>query len=471
MITGKRPIRARPTAPAARIVAFVTAAAVAAAGLPTRVHAQGKLPLIRDTETEQLLRDYTRPILRAAGLAKQNIRIVIINARNFNAFVADGRRIFVNVGVLTEARTPNEVIGVLAHETGHLAGGHLARMREQLARAQTQMIVGMLLGAVAMGAAAKTGSGSLGQVGAAALTAPQGMIMRSLLSYQRAQEEQADRAGVKLLTTTGQSPKGMYDTFKRLADQSLFSAHGADPYLQSHPMPADRVAALAQLAQSSQYWNKKDPPELRFRHDLVRAKLYGYLDSPQTVLRRYPPSDTSLPARYARAITSYRYGDIRDAIAHIDALIRAQPSNPYFQELKGQALLEHGRATAAIAPLRRAVQLSHNAPLIEVLLGQALLSVDTAAAAREAVSLLRKAVLREPEMPEGYRFLGMAYERTGNHAQAALASAQEALALGDIKTARLRATRAKAGFPVGSPGWLKSDDIIGVKSPSSKRRR
>ena len=469
MTTWMRPSKARQTSPAARVVALVTVVAIAAAGMPVRVYAKGALPLIRDTETEQLLRDYTRPILRVAGLSKQNIRVVIINDRSFNAFVADGRRIFINVGTIMQAHTPNEVIGVLAHETGHLAGGHLSRMREQIAHAQTQMIIGMLLGAAAIGVAAKTGSSGMGQVGAAALSAPRGMIIRSLLSYQRAQEEQADRAGVKFLTATHQSPKGMYDTFKRLANQSLFAAHGADPYLQSHPMPAERVAALADLAKSSPYWNKKDPPELQQRHDMVRAKLYAFLDSPSTLLRRYPRSNNSLPARYARAISTYRFGDLRQAIAQIDDLIRIEPHNPYFFELKGQALLEGGHGTEAIAPLRHAVQLSHNAPLIEILLGQALLSGNRPGYAKEAVSMLRTAVMREPEWPPAYTYLAMAYGRTGNLAYADLTSAQAALARGDLKTARMLATRAKTRFPIGSPGWVKSDDIVGVKPPKKRR--
>src|SRR5262249_34185189 len=183
----------------------------------------------------------------------------------------------------------NEIIGVLAHETGHLAGGHLARMREEVARAQTAAIVAMLLGVGAMVAGARSGSSSIGQVGAAAISAPESVAFRSLLSYVRAQEEQADRAGVKFLTATGQSPKGMYDTFRRLADQMLVSARYMDPYLQSHPMPKERVAALEGVARTSPYWDKKDPPELQQRHDMMRAQLSGFIERPGTVQRRYAP--------------------------------------------------------------------------------------------------------------------------------------------------------------------------------------
>jgi predicted Zn-dependent protease len=439
-------------------------AVAALTAMPASAPAQGALPLIRDAEIEQLLRDYSQPILRAAGLAQQNVRIVIINDRSFNAFVADGRRIFINSGTLTEAATPNEVIGVLAHETGHIAGGHLSKMREQLAKASTQSIVAMVLGVGAMVAAAQSGGVNSGNAGVAAILAPQEMIRRSLLAYQRQHEEQADRAGVKFLTATNQSPKGMYDTFKRMSDQVLFATRNVDPYLQSHPMPAERVAALGELAQASPHWDKKDPAELQMRHDLMRAKLYGFMERPDSVARRYPASDTSLPARYARAISSYRHADLRNALIQIEGLIQAQPSNPYFHELKGQALLESGQGAAAIAPLRHAIQSAPSPALIQIMLAQALIASKETKPAEEAVKLLRTALAKEPESPDGYTQLAMAYGRKGDLAEADLASALAALMRGDARTARDLATRAKTRFPVGSPGWVKADDIISSKA-------
>jgi len=448
------------------LVAAAVAAALAAAPVaPAFAQAEGKgPPILRDTETEQLLREYTRPILRAAGLEKQNINVVIINDSSFNAFVADGRRIFVNYGAIMQSETPNQLIGVLAHETGHLAGGHLSKMREELARAQTQMIIAMLLGAGAMVAGARSGSNSgLANAGAAAVVGPQEIIRRSLLSYQRQQEDQADRAGVKFLTATGQSAKGMYETFKRFTNDSLFAARGADPYLQSHPMPAERVAALEGIARQSPYWDKKDPPELQTRHDMVRAKISAFMERPDTVYRRYPLSNTSLPARYARAIATYLHGDPRSASTQIEGLIQAQPNNPYFHELLGQALLEGGHPAEAIAPLRKAVQLSGNAPLIEMLLGQALVATENKAYTEEAISILRAAVGRESEAPLGFTQLAMAYGRKGDYAEADLASAQAAYLRGDNKTARELASRAKTRFAVGTPGWVKADDIVSAK--------
>jgi predicted Zn-dependent protease len=328
------------------------------------------------------------------------------------------------------------------------------------------MIIAMLLGAGAMVAGARGGAGSgLTNAGAAAFSAPGEMIRRNLLSYVRQQEENADKAGVKFLTATGQSPKGMWETFKRFTDESLFAARGADPYVQSHPMPAERVRALEELARSSPYWDKKDEPALQLRHDMVRAKISAFMERQDTVYRRYPMSNTGLPARYAHAITTYLHGDLRSAIAQIDGLIALQPNNPYFYEVRGQALLEGGKPAEAIAPLRKAVQLSNNAPLMEMLLGQALVASNSTANTDEAIAILRAAVARETEAPLGYMQLAMAYGRKGDYAQADLASAQAAYLRGDNKTARDLASRAKTRFAIGTPGWVKADDIVSSKPP------
>jgi predicted Zn-dependent protease len=448
-----------------KLTALTTAVALAVAPMAAVAQENKGPPVIRDTETEQLLREYTRPILRAAGLEKQNIQMVIINQGVFNAFVADGRRIFVNYGAILQSETPNQIIGVMAHETGHLAGGHLAKMREQMAQAQTQMIIAMLLGAGAMVAGAKSGGSNSGlsNAGAAMFSAPGEVIRRNLLSYVRQQEENADKAGVKFLNTTGQSSRGMYETFKRFTDESLFAARGADPYVQSHPMPAERVNALQELARSSPYWDKKDDPALQLRHDMARAKISAFMERQDTVYRRYPLSNNSLPARYAHAISTYLHGDLRSALAQIDALIQQQPNNPYFYEVRGQALLEGGKPQEAIAPLRKAVALSNNVPLIEMLLGQALVATGNNAYTDEAIGILRAAVARETEAPIGYMQLAMAYGRKGDYAQADLASAQAAYLRGDNKTARDLASRAKTRFAIGTPGWVKADDIVSAK--------
>src|SRR6516165_4030252 len=440
MVENGTPIRAQRMAPAGRALALVVALSVMVPGSgPTLQLARAQdssargMPIIRDSEIEQLLREYAAPVLRAANLSQQGVRVVMLNDRTFNAFVMDGRHIFINTGALFDAKTPNEIIGVFAHETGHLAGGHLSRLREQLSRAQTASIIALLAG---VGAIVASRSGAAGDVGAAAIMAPQSAIMRSVLAYVRTQEDQADHAGVKFLNATGQSPKGMVDLFKRLSNEMLFNSRYIDPYMQTHPMPADRVAALETLAKASPYWDKKDPPELQLRHDMMRAKLSGFLERADTVARRYPASDHSLPARYAHAIATYRNSDLRQAIVQIDALIQAQPNNPYFYELKGQALLEGGRPAEAVAPLRHAVATAPNPTLIQVLLGQALVATNDPHLADEAIASLKVAVTRDTDIPEGYMQLAMAYGRKGELAEADLASAQAAFARGDANTAR-----------------------------------
>ncbi|HEV7982695.1 MAG TPA: tetratricopeptide repeat protein, partial [Xanthobacteraceae bacterium] len=249
----------------------------------------------------------------------------------------------------------------------------------------------------------------------------------------------------------------------------LFASSRADPYLQSHPMPTERLAALSEIAKTSPNWEKKDPPELQARHDLMRAKLFGYMERPDTLLRRYPPSDTSLPARYARAVSTYRHADIRSALSQMDGLIQAQPSNPYFYELKGQALVESGHAQEAIPLLRRAIATAPDPTLIRVLLGQALVGANDPRLLDEAIATLRHAVATDPDIADAYEQLAMAYGRKNDLADADLASAQAALARGQLPTARQLASRAKGRFPIGSPGWVKADDIATFKPPQQAR--
>jgi predicted Zn-dependent protease len=453
---------------AGRVLAMLSVAMLPVHGARAQDSAKGRVSTIRDTEIEALLRDYTRPILKSAGLAQQNVEVVLINQRSFNAFVADGRRIFVNTGALIESKTPNQIIGVLAHETGHIAGGHLARMREQLAGAQTMAIVAMLLAGAGVAAGAATGVNGNGLSGAAAagMSAPQEMIRRSLLSYQRGEEQAADRSAVKYLNATHQSSKGMLETFERFQNDQLFISQRIDPYLLSHPMARERIAALEQLAKESPYYNTKDPADLQARHDLMRAKLIAFTERSDAVARQYPMSDNSLAAQYARAISAYRFGNVNGAVAQIDALIAKQPNNPYFYELKGQALLESGRAKDALAPLRKAVDMTGGAPLIRTMLGQAMVQSGSTSNPDEAIRELIQATQRDPDSAGAWRSLSIAYGRKGDLANADLAAANGSFAQGDFKSGRELAARARQRFPQGSPGWLKADDLVNFKPPA-----
>jgi predicted Zn-dependent protease len=426
--------------------------------------------VIRDAETEQLLRDYVTPILKAAGVNVGATRVVLIGDRSFNAFVAGGRKIFVNVGALMESKTPNEIIGVLAHETGHIAGGHLAALHQEMSNAMIMSVIGMMAGAAGVYATSRAGGNPNrpGNVGADAtgqaglILGPQELVRRSLLSYVRGQEEAADRAAVKYLTATGQSAKGLLTTMERFQNDSLFSSANVDPYLQSHPMPRERLSNLETISKASPSFGATDSPSLQARHDLMRAKLVAFMGNAGETSRRYPLSDNSIAAKYARAISAYRFGRNSEALPQIDALIAAQPGNPYFHELKGQVLLESGRAAEALAPLRRAASLAPNGLPIKDLLGHALVASGHAT---DAIKLLQQVVSRDDDDPEAYTYLSMAYDATNNLPQAQLAAAQGFFLAGKFVEARTQANRAKTQFKEGTPGWLKADDILNYRPP------
>ena len=454
-----------PARGAALLLALATALAPAARA---QEGAGQNMPgVIRDAEVEQLLRDYATPIFRAAGVNGGATKIILIGDRSFNAFVANGRKIFVNVGAIMEAKAPSEIIGVLAHETGHIAGGHLAGIHAEMAKAQIFAIAGMLVGAGGMVATARSnrpgsqvGSDAVGQMGM--ILGPQELARRSILSYVRSQEEAADRAAVKYLENTGQSAKGLLATLERFENESLFKTSSIDPYTLSHPLPRERLSNLETAARASPTFKSPEQPALQARHDLVRAKLVGFMGTTAEIGRRYPLSDLSLAGKYARAVSAYRFGRISDAQAQVDALIAAQPNNPYFHELKGQALLESGKAKESLGPLRKAVGLAPNGLPIRVLLGHALVAADQA---DEAVKVLTQVTQSDPEDGEAFQYLAMAYDKKGNVPQSQLAAAQGFFLNGRYIEARTQADRAKRQFPEGSPGWLKADDILNYRPP------
>ena len=448
-----------------KAIAVAMAALVVMLG-PMAAMAQdgGGLPLIRDAEIEGLMRLYTRPIFKAAGINPAAVRVYLINDSHINAFVAGGQRIFINTGLIMQATTPNMVIGVLAHETGHIAGGHLARMGVEVDKACVTMIVGMLLGLAAMAGGALTGNSEAARAGSGIAIGSQGLAQRNFLAYARGMESNADQAALRFLNATGQSAKGMITLFDKLAHESIASLHDADPYVFSHPMPLERIRNLEDMAKKSAYYNAVDPPELVLRHQLVQAKLLGYINGPQAVMQRYPASDQSLPARYARAIAMFRRGDIANALPIIDSLIRDLPQDPYFWELKGQALLENGRAAEAIAPVRQALKLLPNSGLIQILMAQALLDIENKANAQEAISMLRQAQKTEDDSPILFRYMAQAYGLSGDAARAELATAEGALLQGDKKLAIRKAKSAQARFKIGTPEWTRASDVLTLAS-------
>lgn len=450
------------------MTAALLAALIALTGLGDAVAAAKKKPsgppLIRDAEIEGLLRLYTKPIFQAAGINPGAVKVYIINDPRINAFVAGGQRIFVHTGLLIQAKTPNEVIGVLAHETGHIAGGHLARMGIELDRASATAIIGTLAGMAAMTGAALAGQREAAKAGQGLMIGSQGFAQRNVLAYQREMEAAADQAALKYLNATGQSARGMLSLFDRLGNQSLASLENADPYVMSHPMPMDRIRNLEIAAKKSKTFGNTDRPEMLLRHQLMQAKLIGFLQPPQSVFQRYPKSDTSLPARYARAIAMFRSGDTRNALPVLDGLIEELPQDPYFWELKGQALLEGGSPQKAIEPLRQANKMLPTNGLIQILLAQALLGTEDKDNAAKALKLLREAKKSEGETPALYKFMAMAYGRLGDIAKADLSTAEYGLLQGDKELALEKARVAAASFKTGSPEWLRANDIVNFAS-------
>lgn len=445
------------------------AAATAATLYPVSdARAQG-ISLIRDTEIESLLNDYSQPVFRAAGLGTGRVKVRIVASDSFNAFVMDGRSVFMHTGTLMQADTPNEVIGVIAHEAGHIAGGHMASLRARIAKDQTRSLLVQLLGIGAMIGGAMAGGDAGREIGSAGQGVMMGgneVIMRGLTAERRSQESAADQAGLRYLNATKQSGLGMLRTFERFAGQELFSDAHRDAFARTHPVATDRLARLKQLVETSPYYSVKDSPELQMRHDMVRAKISGYLEPPSVVFNRYPASDQSVPARYARAIASFRQGagGVEAGLQGADALIGQYPNNPYFWELKGDILQKSGRPRESIAPLRKAMQIHKgDATLIRVQLAKSMIQTKDSAMADDAIAILRKAVQAEPDNATAYNTLGQAYYDKGLLPQSELARAQGLFYVGAVKQAQEFAKRAQAKLKAGSPDWVKADDIINYK--------
>ncbi len=426
---------------------------------PAQSQSRG-LPIVRDAEIEALLVDYMAPLLRAAGVSRKRTDVVLVNSKSFNAFVS-GRKIFINLGAIVQSDTPNELIGVIAHEIGHLAGGHQDRLRQQLDRAQTIVTVSTILG---LGAAIAAGaSGSREGVGAGAGLAAGGAeaARRGLLSYQRTEELAADRAAVSYLNKTKQSTRGILKTFESFQKNLSLIQDRIDPYRLSHPLPRERISALQSIAKASPYFNVKDPASLQLRHDKARAKILAYTYGPNAVEQLLGNSSSSTAIRYGRTISTFLYRNPRDAVSQIEALIRAKPRNPYYHEIKGEILLKAQDAQGAVRAFSKAVQLDGgNSPTMLVALGHALVLTGEEANIRRAVGELEVAVSLDPNNPRAFRHLAMAYGRLGDSGSANLATAEQNFYSGQYKTAKQFAARAKRSFEKNAPQWLRADDIM-----------
>ncbi|MCW3473117.1 M48 family metalloprotease [Limobrevibacterium gyesilva] len=407
--------------------------------------------LIRDAETETLLRTYANPLFRAAGVDPNLVRIILIRDNAINSFVSTGNRMFVHTGLIMQAESALEMVGVLAHETGHIAGGHLARLPDAMRQAMIESIVAVLIGAAA--GAVTRDSGAIG----AGLGAQQ-MAMRNFLSFTRGIEQSADQGAMAFLDRNQWSARGLLDLFNRLESQEALNSTQQDPYLLTHPLTRERMAFVQEHVARSPYSNNQLPPGFEQGFQMVRAKLHGFLDPSSVTLRTVAATDKSAPARYARAIALHRLARTNEALALIDGLLAEQAGSPWLHELKGQMLFEGGRVREALGPYREAARLAPDQPQIRAALAHAMIESGDPLLLRPAVQQLQSALDRDREDSDAWRSLGIAWGRVGDLGQANLALAEEAMLLGDIRTARALATKAEKLLPAG-PARLRATDI------------
>lgn len=408
---------------------------------------------IRDTELENIIRGYATPIFTAAGLDPSVVRIYLVNDRQINAFVAGGQNLFINTGLLMQSGDAGQVVGVIAHEAGHIAGGHLVRVHDALARGTAESILAMVLGAAAMVAGAP-------QVGAAVMSGGQNVALRNFLQYTRTQEGSADAAAMRYLDATQQSARGLLSFFQLLSGQEMLVSAGQDPYLRTHPLTQDRIEALSTFVAQSPYSNAPVKPEFQQQHRRMLAKLHAFLDDPSLTRRRYPSGDQSLEARYAEAIVQHRTAHLDKALVVIEGLIAEYPTDPYFQELKGQILFESGRPKEALQPYRKAVELLPEAPLLRVDLARVEMATNDQELLEPAIANLRASLTRERNRPFVWRQLAIALGRNGQIGESSLALAEEAMLLDKMSEARFHAGKAVQELPRGTPGWLQAQDIL-----------
>jgi len=419
------------------------------------------MSLLRDTETEEMLRSYETPLARAAGLDPVP-KVWLINGP-INAFASygdGGENIFIFSGILLWLRTPNELIGVMAHETGHISAGHLSRGSYGMKKAMIPMLLSLVAGVAAMIAGA-------GEAGMAIMGIGQAYAMGQFAAFTRVQESTADQIAAKLLLATHQSPMGMYHTFQRFANEEAMSAYKVDKFAVDHPTGQDRVFDLNDMVDASPYREVQDSPESLHTFQMVQAKLAGYVLPVKDALIRYPESDTSEPARYARSMAYLRQPNLAKAMATINSLIVEEPNNPYFYEVRGQTYMSMARPADAIPDYQKSVNLRPRAAQLRLALATAQLATENDAMAAPALANLKAAVLSEDDDVFTWYQMAQAYSMLKNEPMANLATSESWYNAGDMCRAIVFATRARGKLPQGSADWQRANDVIGAAGPQA----
>ncbi len=439
-------------------------AALAATALLTFAQTASAQSILRDAETESFMSDMSGQLVKAAGMDPRNVQVMVINDPEINAFVAGGQYVWVHSGLIAQADNVNQLQGVVAHELGHIEGGHVIRSGEGIKEATGITLLSLVLGAAAI-------AGGAGEAGMGLMGLGQQAAMSKFLAFSRAQESSADLAGARYLHTAGISGKGSLEFFKKLQNQEYRLAIPQDnSYGRTHPLSGERISVLREVYEPDPAWNKPPDPALEKRFERIKAKLIGFVSEPTHTLAKYPESDQSIPAHYARAYAWHKSAYPDKALAEADALLAAQPHDPYFLELKGQILLESGRPADAIAPLREAVKLT-NQPLISVLLSHALIATEDDRNFAEAEQVLRLAVQRDRDNPFAWYQLGVVYERRGDTPRAALATAERYSMMAQYPMALRSADAAMQGLKPGTVDYLRAQDIAMVSRAAIEQKR
>jgi predicted Zn-dependent protease len=443
---------------ARKLCAALSALALVAAQIPPAYADDESGGIIRDAEIEATLRSYADPIFLAAGLKPSEIHVYILEDRSLNAFVSGGQNMFLHTGLIMAAETPNQLKGVMAHETGHMAAGHLVRSHEGQSQAMVPALISIGLGVLAM-------AGGAPDAGATLIAGSQQFAISQFMTFTQTQESSADQAAVTYMDATHQSSEGLLDFFSNFREQELFSQDRREPLFRSHPLSSERIQALRERVDRSPYRDAKDSPEDIARFKMMQAKLFGYLEAAGRVYAKYPESDLSQPARYARAFAAYRIPDLQRATKETQELITIDGKNPYYQELMGQILFESGHWDQALPYDRKAVALSPDSVLLQVNLGRALSASPNEADLKEAVKVLQRATALEPDNPYAWSEMATAYGALKQEGMAELASAEMNFALGNYPLALNFAQRAKKGLPEGSTSWRRASDIALAAEP------
>lgn len=411
--------------------------------------------IIRDAEIESYIQEWLKPVFDAAGMSPDQVKIIIVQGDDINAFVAGGSNIFLYTGLLQKTENPGEVIGVVAHELGHITGGHLIRGREAMEQASYESILGMILG---VGAAIATGDGGAAvAVGSGASS----MAQRRFLTYSRAFESSADQAALKFMDKAQISPMGLESFMHKLEDQELRPTSQQSEYVRTHPLTRDRIDAINQRAESSPYKNKPWPVAWNTQHKMMLAKLEGFI-KPQQVVWNYDDRDTSREAMTAKTIAAYRQDEVPKALKLSDQLLAMEPDNPYFLELKGQMLKDFGRVAESVPYYEKAVAKKPDSGLIRMALAHAQIETagNDAAKLQKAIQNLQVALKDEPRSSYIHRLMATAYGRAGDESRAKLHLAEEALLQRKFTYAKNQANNALKGLKSGSADWIRANDIL-----------